>query len=1041
MSVARKQLGGCLGLLALLLALMVPNAAQADFGLSSLSVSASEEDGSPVLQAGSHPYEFTTAFALNTDAGGKVEGRPRELIFDLPPGMVGDPLAVPRCSASDFEGALVHCPGNTQVGIADVFLSAGLNPPIKVPSTPIYNLTPAPGAPASFGTSLASVNGIIEASLRSSDYGVSASDITLPSEVELQSVALTIWGAPVEASHDPDRQCFLPGDRANAVRDCASDSPLIPFLTMPTSCTGPLKWTLSINSIEEPETFQTASVQSIGSGGQPAGLHGCEKLPFAPSIGAQPESSVSDSPTGLHFNLHLPKAPVVAVGLEPLDEVQLLQIESSPVFRLAFEGKEETEDLPFNASAAEVQEALEGLPSIGNGSVAVSSESPGSYLVAFQGALSQQNLPLIKIKVASGQAEVTVTQQGRQKGELGATGEDAGLATAHLKDAVVVLPRGLVLNPSAADGRTGCPLGGPEGINLPGSGEPAQSEPAKCPDASKVGTVTAKSPLLDHPVTGTVYLARQSENPFGSLLAIYVALSDPQTGVVVKLAGKVEPDPITGQLRTTFRNNPQLPVEEFDFNFFGGPRAALTTPPTCGTYTTTADLTPWSAPEGADAFPSDPFSITRAPTGPCPASEAQMPNNPSFEAGTATPLAGAYSPFVMRLSRENGSQRLSALNVTLPPGVSANFTGVAECSDAQIAQAAARGNPGQGILEQQSPSCPAGSQIGVVNVGAGSGSPVFVQGNVYLAGPYKGAPFSLAIITPGVTGPFDIGTVVVRAALYVNEETGQGTVKSDPLPQILQGIPLDVRQIAVKIDRSAYVLNPTSCEAKAVTGEAISAAGQVAQLKNRFQVGGCKALDYTPKLSLSMNGATRRSGHPALKAVLTQPSGQANSRRTVVILPPTTFIDQNHIANPCTRPQFAAGNCPPASVLGKVRVFTPLFDNPLEGLVYFRANGGERDLPDVVADLHGKVHVVAVGFVDAVTKKGSESSRVRTTFASLPDAPITKAVFNFKGGKKGVFVNSANLCKVPNIATVKMVAQNNKTQEQNQRIATSCKKK
>ncbi len=172
------------------------------------------------------------------------------------------------------------------------------------------------------------------------------------------------------------------------------------------------------------------------------------------------------------------------------------------------------------------------------------------------------------------------------------------------------------------------------------------------------------------------------------------------------------------------------------------------------------------------------------------------------------PLAATYSPFVLKLTRENGSQRIAALNTTLPPGVTANFNGVAECSEAQIATAASRGAPGQGALEKASPSCPAASQIGTVNVGAGSGNPIYVQGNVYLAGPYKGAPFSLAIITPGIAGPFDIGTVLVRAALYVNPETGQGTVKSDPVPTILAGIPLDVRSIAAKIDRAGYVLNP-----------------------------------------------------------------------------------------------------------------------------------------------------------------------------------------------------------------------------------------
>jgi hypothetical protein len=607
-----------------------------------------------------------------------------------------------------------------------------------------------------------------------------------------------------------------------------------------------------------------------------------------------------------------------------------------------------------------------------------------------------------------------------------------GIATANLKDTTVTLPAGLAINPSTADGRQACSLAQ---IGLHGP------DPAQCPAASQVGTVVAKTPALDHPVPGTVYIARQGENPFGSLIALYIALDDPVSGVIVKVAGEVVSDPVTGQLKTTFLDNPQLPVEDFSFDFAGGPRAALTTPTTCGTYTTTATLTPWTFPEGPTVSRADSFTIgSGAGGGSCPSSEAQVPNTPSFEAGTSAPLAGAFSPFVMRMSRENGSQRFGALNMALPPGVSAKLAGVKECSEAQIAAAAARSGLGQGALEKASPSCPAASQIGTVNVGAGSGNPLFVSGNVYLAGPYKGAPLSLAIITPAIAGPFDLGTVVVRAALYINEETGQATVRSDPIPRILAGIPLDVRTIAVRVDRSDFALNPTSCAQKAVTGEEISTAGSIAPLKDRFQVAGCGDLGYSPKLALNMKGSTRRSGHPALKTVLTQPAGQANSRRVSVVLPATEFIDQNHIANPCTRPQFAEGKCPPGSVLGKAKVFTPLLEKPLEGKVYFRANGGERELPDVVVDLHGQVHVVLVGFTDSVHRKGSESSRVRTTFANVPDAPVSKAIIQLNGGKKGLLVDSANICKVPNLAAVKMSAQNNRERDFNEAIGTSCKK-
>jgi hypothetical protein len=613
--------------------------------------------------------------------------------------------------------------------------------------------------------------------------------------------------------------------------------------------------------------------------------------------------------------------------------------------------------------------------------------------------------------------------------------EPGGRSSAQLRDTVLTLPAGLAVNASAANGRSACTLAQ---VDLKGA------SPANCPDASKVGTVSVSSPLVDHPLLGSVYLARQSENPFGSLLALYIAVNDPVTGVVVKQAVKVEPDPSTGQLTAYTENIPQLPFEDLNFNFFGGPRASLTTPPTCGSYPTSTQMTPWSAPEGKTKEASDSFQISQgAQGGACPASEAQMPSTPVFEAGTTAPLAGAFSPFVLKLTRENGSQRLSALNVTLPAGLTAKLAGVSECSEPEIAAAQARTNPGQGAQEIQSPSCPQSSEVGTVTVGAGSGTPIYVQGHAYLAGPYKGAPLSFVIITPAVAGPFDLGVVVVRTALFIDETTAQVTAKSDPIPQILQGIPLGVRSIAVHLDRSQFSLNPTNCEAKKITGEAISPIGTTAPLSAAFNVAGCRGLDFTPKISLSFKGGTKRAQHPAFRTVITQPKGQANFGKVSITLPSTQFIDQNHIGNPCTRPKFAAHECPRISELGTVTAYTPLLDKPLSGKVYFRANGGVRPLPDIVADLNGQIHFVLVGFVDSVHKKGSEQSRVRATFAQNPDAPVSKVVVQLFGGKRGTFVNSQNLCttKVPQRAIVKMAGQNGKAHDSEPLIANSCSQK
>jgi hypothetical protein len=911
---ARRALRACFAL-SLLLLFALPAVAQAEFGIKSLSTSALEENGTVDTRAASHPFKYSVSFEMNQDEEGKPEGALRDVIVELPPGLVGNPRAMPRCTGAQFEGEFGNCPGNTQIGLARVKVFE-IGEEIEAVHA-IYNLVPPLGVAAAVGFNLNGALTIQEASLRTgADYGANVSDITIPTNVFIRSVSAEIWGVPADHGHDAERECI--NKSGNFFVGCEVEVPPIPFLTLPSACGGPLEVRMKADSLQEPGVFKEANALSLNEFDQPVGLDSCSEPPFKPSIEVDPETSSADSPTGLHVKVELPQ-----------------------------------------------------------------NEAP-----------------------------------------------DQLLATAHLKDAVVTLPAGLAVNPSSADGLGACTAAQ---IDLKGPG------PAKCPAASKLGTVAVHTPLLDHPVKGAVYLAKQGENPFGSLIAIYLAVNDPITGVIVKLAGKVEPDPVSGQLRTSFKENPQLPFEDFELDFNGGPIAALTTPPTCGTYTTSADFTPWSTPEGKDAFPESSFEVTAGPDGaPCASSESQLPHNPSFEAGSAGTLAASFAPFVLRLSRNNGSQRLSAVNVTLPPGLSAKLAGTTECSEAQIAAAIARSNPGEGALEKASPSCPASSEVGTVIAGAGSGNPLFVSGHAYLAGPYKGAPLSLAIITPAVTGPFDLGVVAVRSALYVDESTAQATVKSDPLPTILQGIPLDVRSVAVKVDRPEFSLNPTNCEEMAVSGEAISSAGAIAPLSNRFQVGGCRGLDFSPKLSLQMKGATRRSGHPAFKAVLTQPSGQANIARTVVILPPTTFIDQNHIANPCTRPQFAEGKCPPASVLGKARAFTPLLDKPLEGSLYFRSNGGERELPDVVADLNGKIHVVLVGFVDSVHRKGSESSRVRTTFAHVPDAPVSKAIVELRGGKKGLLVNSANICKVPNRATVKMRGQNGKAHDSNQRIATSC---
>jgi len=609
-----------------------------------------------------------------------------------------------------------------------------------------------------------------------------------------------------------------------------------------------------------------------------------------------------------------------------------------------------------------------------------------------------------------------------------------GRATAPLKDARVTLPEGLAVNPSAANGLSACTeqqMGyAPEEGKIRFA-----TTPQSCPDAAKVGRIEAKTPLLEKPISGGVYLAKPFDNPFGSLLALYLAVEDEETGIVAKLAGKVEPDPATGQLRATFTDNPELPLEDIDLHFFNGARATLTTPLTCGTKTTTSTLTPWSTPEGIDAHPSGSFETQAG----CYGSEAAAPKTVAFSAGTESPLSGAYSPFTLRIARPDGSQHITGIETTLPGGLVGKLAGVSYCPEGGIAQAISREAPEKGKEEQASPSCPAASEVGTVNVTAGSGiAPVPVSGHAYLAGPYKGAPLSMVVIVPAVTGPFDLGTVVNRVALNIGEYDARIHAVADPLPTIRNGIPLDVRSIEVKLSRPGFTLNPTSCEAMAIEGSASTQAGQSAPLKNSFQVGECARLGFKPKLKLSLKGQTRRTGHPALKAVLTYPSqgDYANIASAQVSLPHGEFLDQGNIGAVCTQAQLKANACPPSAVYGTVKVWTPLFDQPLEGNVYLGVGFGHK-LPDLVAELNGQVRVLVHGKVDTNKQDG-----IRNTFEVVPDAPVSKFVLEMQGGKKkGLLVNSENICRKPQAAEANLTAQNGKALKLKVPIANGCKGK
>ncbi len=614
------------------------------------------------------------------------------------------------------------------------------------------------------------------------------------------------------------------------------------------------------------------------------------------------------------------------------------------------------------------------------------------------------------------------------------SGDVKAIPTPPMKKAVVTFPEGMTISPSAAQG-----LGSCSSAQL-GLGT---NDPVTCPDNSQYGTLTLHTPILppDEPMQGQIYIAKQNDNPFSSFLALYLVIQDPGRGLLIKIPGKVDLDPVTGQIRTTFDDLPQFPVSDMQLNFKGGVRAALVNPSTCGTKTITAEFFSWADP-GTPVTQSSSYDVTQKPDGsPCVTKLSDRPFKPELAAGTVNPSAGSYSPFFFRLTRSDDDQEFSRLGVTMPPGLLAKISGLSKCPEAGIAQVSAPLRTG--AEEAAVPSCPASSQIGTTEVGAGVGVPLtYVPGKIFLAGPYGGSPLSMVVITPAMVGPYDLGVIAVRSAIDVNRETAQVKVFTDPFPQIFKGIPVRIRDIRVKVDRPETIINPTSCAPTSVEAHVTGTGGDVnsdaddtaADLSSRFQAANCAALPFKPNLSFKLKGGTKRGQFPAFQAVLKARPGDANIAGSTVVLPRSEFIEQGHIRTVCTRVQFAANQCPPGSIYGHAKATTPLFDKPLEGPVYLRSNGGERLLPDLVVSLNGEIDVALTGFVDSV--KG----RVRNRFAVIPDAPVTKFVLNMQGGKRGLLVNHLDLCEVTSRADVKLIGQNGKVVETRPKMGTSCGK-
>jgi hypothetical protein len=904
----------------------------APFALTSFQQFSTNPDGSPAEQAGSSPYETDTSFTVSNSASGKVfraAGVLSDFHVDLPPGLVGNPDAVPKCARAEFELRLAGegnpvCPSDTQFGVALVTPQGG-----STVQLPIFNLAPPEGVPAQFGIASSKFVAFLDAGVHpdaEGEYVVSLAAREIQSQ-GFVGLDVSFWGDPADPSHSALR--VYPGqDEAGVgphgeegIAPIPSDVSPSAFLRLPTSCGVSQTLALSANSSEDPlSAVSLPNLTSTDEENNPVVMGGCSTLDFSPSIEVTAETSATETPTGLEMNLRVPQ-----------------------------------------------------------------NEDPN------------------------------------------------GLAEAHLKDAVVTLPPGLTLSPSTTNGLETC---SPAQIGI-GSIAELERQPA-CPAASKIGDLEVSTPLFEHPLHGNVYLAQQ-KTVEGALMGVYLVVDDPQTGILIKLAGHLElggqqgvSGLELGQVRAVFDNNPQFPFSDLKLELTGGPKASLVTPQTCGSANASSQITGWN---GTVATPSSNILST--------SSGCIQGFSPAFTAGTAIKQAGAYSPFALTISREDGSQRLGLIDVTTPPGFSGNIAGVTICPNSGLQAAERLSQPGDGAIEQANPSCPAGSDVGTVTATLGAGpDSISATGHEYLAGPYKGAPFDLVAITPAISGPFDLGVVVLRQGLYIDPHTGQATVKSDPLPTVLEGVPLDVRSVAVNINRPGFTFNPTSCAPLAVTGTLVSTIGTNAAISSPFQAVNCESLKFKPGFAVSTAGKASKALGASLHVHLTYPNAPqgtyANIKSVKVDLPKRLPARLTTLNKACLAAVFEANpaSCPTESDVGTATAHTPILNNPLAGPVFLVSHGNAA-FPDVVMVLQGEgITLSLVG--NTYIKNGITSN----TFNSLPDAPLSSFELTLPQGPYSVLAApSGNLCgqtlKMPTVIT----AQNGAVLKQTTKItATGCPK-
>ena len=856
------------------------------FGVAGYELAAEEENGSADIQAGSHPFQLTAALDLNeslvktgeSEPEPSAPALPRNLAFQLPPGLLGDPVAVPVCSDIDFStigpNDVNACPVDTAVGVAVVTLN--LPEPLHGVFTepvPVFNLAPAPGEPARFGFEDDKVPVILDTDVRTDgDYGVTVSVRNATEVGQVLSTLVTLWGQPGAQAHDASRGwACLHDEQVNDETCQAPQSRMTtPFLTLPTSCTGAL-WTSMSGEAWNAETAEDRFALQAARGEPLASLAGCGRVPFNPGL-----------------------------------------------------------------TIALVEEQRGAMP----GQTVSSGATPAGW-------------------------NITVSVPA----------EEDGLGEAAVRSTTVALPEGVQLSPGAANGLQACseaqigyeaPAGGFDGLS-PGAGEPMRfsDTPAACPAASKVGTVRISSPDLSQELEGAVYVAGQTNNPFGSLFALYIAAEDPALGITVKLAGEVSLNEQTGQVTSTFSETPQVPLGALRLHLFEGARASLSTPAMCGTYTTLASFTPWSTTTALLRETS--FQITSGAEGqPC---NNPLAFSPAVKAGSSAPQAGAFTSFSLTLTNPDADQRLSALTVHLPPGIAAILASVTPCPEPRAAEE----------------RCGPESLIGHSLASAGYGlEPYELPGNVYLTGPYEGAPFGIEDVTPAVAGPFNLGTVSVRSRIEVDPHTAAVTIATDPIPQIVKGVPAQIKQLQVTVDRPGFQFNPTNCSLLTITTTLTGGQGANTSISNPFNTRNCTSLPFDPGVKASTQGKTSKANGASLGLTFKSKTSEAHVAKTILTIPATLPARLTTIQKACIASVFEANpaSCPEGSDIGSAIVHTPVLKNPLTGPIYLVSHGNAA-WPDAELVLQGEGITVILDGQTAI-KKGITTS----SFQTVPDAPF-----------------------------------------------------